>query len=105
MKPLGFSQAKRKLVSHVLPYGPLVGIANLPFGDVEANQAAELARVRQEEVLLSAAEADVDDDVPLTNLGRLEHLEAEPLLTLLVGLLARYRVPVVQELAVLLQEF
>ena len=64
MKPLGLSQAKRKLVSHVLPYGPIVGIANLPFGDVEANQAAELARVRQEEVLLSAAEADVDDDVP-----------------------------------------
>ena len=66
---------------------------------------AELARIRQEEVLLSAPEADVDDDVPLTNLGRLKHLEAEPLLTLLVGLLARDRVPVVQELAVLLQEF
>jgi len=42
---------------------------------------------------------------PLTNLGRLEHLKAEPLLTLLVGLLARYGVPVVQELAVLPQEF
>ncbi len=91
-------------MSHVLPYGPLVGGANLPFGDVEANQAAELARVRQEEVLLSAPEADVDNDVALTNLGRLEYLEAELLLTLLVGLLARYCVAVVQELAVLLQE-
>ena len=54
------------LVSHVLPYGPLVGVTNLPFGDVEANQAAELVRVQQEEVLLSASKADVDDDVPLT---------------------------------------
>src|SRR5688572_30213748 len=72
---------------------------------LKPTQAAELARVRQEEVLVSAPEADVDDDVPLTNLGRLEHLEADLLLTLLVGLLARYRVAVVQELAVLLQEF
>ena len=23
-------------MSHVLPYGPLLGVANLPFGDVEA---------------------------------------------------------------------
>ena len=59
----GFS---RSPCDHVLPYGPLVGVTNLPFGDVEANQAAELVRVRQEEVLLSASEADVDDDVPLT---------------------------------------
>ena len=49
----------------------------------------ELARVQQEEILLSAAETGVDDDVPSTNLGRLEHLEAEPLLTLLVVLQRR----------------
>ena len=42
---------------------------------------------------------------PLTNLGRLKHLEAEPLLAFLVGLLARDRVPVVQELAVFLEQF
>jgi hypothetical protein len=35
------------------------------------------SHVVEEEVLLSAPEADVDDDVPLTNLGRLERLEAD----------------------------
>ena len=66
---------------------------------------AELARIRQEEVLFSAPEADVDEDVSLADLGRLKHLEAEPLLALFVGLRARDRVPVVQELAVLLEQF
>src|SRR5262245_11170115 len=61
--------------------------------------------MRQEEVLFAAPEADVDDDVCLTDLGRLKDLDAELLLALLVGLLARDRVPVVQELAVLLEHF
>ena len=87
------------------PYRPLVGVANLSFGDVEANQAPELARIRQEEVLFSAPEADVDEDVVFADLGRLKHLEAEPLLALFEGLRARDRVPVVQELAVLLEQF
>ena len=65
-------------------YRPHVGVANLSFGDVEANQALELARIRQEEVLFPAPEADVDDDVALANLGHLKHLEAELLLALLV---------------------
>jgi hypothetical protein len=55
----------------------------------------ELARIRQEEVLFSAPEADVDEDVVFADLGRLEHLEAELLLTLLVALLARYGLAVV----------
>ena len=80
-------------------------VANLSFGDVEANQARELVRIRQEEVLFSAPEADVDDDVAFTDLGRLKDLDAKLLLALLVGLLARDRVPVVQELAVLLEQF
>jgi hypothetical protein len=61
--------------------------------------------MRQEEVLFAALETDVDDDVCLTDLGRLKDLEAELLLALLVGLLARDRVPIVQELAVLLEHF
>ena len=89
----------------VFAYRPLVGVANLSFGDVEANQAPELARLRQEEILFSAPEADVDEDVVFADLGRLKHLEAEPLLARFEGLRARDRVPVVQELAVLLEQF
>ena len=76
---LGLSQAERKLVCQVFAYRPLVGVTNLSFGDVEANQASELARIRQEEVLFSAPVADVDEDVGFADLGRLKHLEAEPL--------------------------
>jgi len=67
---------------------PLVGIANLSFGDVEANQAPELARRRQEEVLFAASEADVEEDVVSADVGRLKHLETEPLLERFVGLRA-----------------
>jgi chaperonin GroEL len=41
-------------VRQVLEYRPLVSVANLSFGDVEANQARELVRIRQQEVLFSA---------------------------------------------------
>jgi hypothetical protein len=51
-------------------------------------------------VLFPAPEADVDEDVAFADLGRLKHLEAEPLLALLVRLrLGDVRGPVVQGLA------
>jgi hypothetical protein len=95
---------ERKLVCQGFAYRPLVGVANLSFGDPEANQAPVLARIRQEKVLFSAPEADVDEDVVFADLGRLKHLEAEPLLARFVGLRARDGVPVIQELAVLLAD-